>query len=329
MKQLKLIGEVVSLSLVYLKDGNPSEEEDRQKIDLLVKQTDAVFWLDLSSPTAEELDWLEQTFSFHPLTIEDLKSENPRPKLEDYPGYVFMVGHSALIQGAVLELTEVHFFVAKQYIITSHADALEQHESFRHDFEGKSSWLRRGTDFCLYRLINDLAKGYLAVVDGIDDELDELQNAILAGTGLNRIDPIINIRRQLATLRRIVSPTREIANELSLHSYPFIQEDTTIYYRDVHNLLVTIFDMAETQRDVASNILDAHLMVVSNRLNDIMKRLTVFASIFLPVSFFAAIGGMNFTALPFDSPFFFAAMMVGLIVVPVLMLIWFRKEGWF
>ncbi len=319
----------MSLSLVYLKEGRPSEEKDLPQIDALVKQANVSFWLDLVSPDEKELSWIERTFSFHPLTLEDLKGENPRPKLEDYPGYVFLVGHSAMIDGKGLNLMEVHIFVSQQYIITSHTEALEHHEGFRHGFEEKSAWLERGTDFCLYRLMDNLTDNYLSVVNGIDDELDILQDDILTRGGLTGVDPIVTIRRQLATLRRIVSPLREIASELSLHTYPFVRMDTAIYFRDVHNLLITIYDMAETQRDVASNILDAHLMVISNRLNNIMKRLTVVATIFLPISFITSIGGMNFTAMPFGSPQYLAITIASLIIIPILMLIWFRREGWF
>ncbi|MBI2865562.1 MAG: magnesium/cobalt transporter CorA [Chloroflexi bacterium] len=319
----------MSLTLVYVKDGRPFETKDRTEIDRLVKQPDLTFWLDLISPDEEELRWLEQTFSFHPLTLEDLRGENPRPKLEDYPDHVFVVGHCAAIEGAGIELVEVHAFVSKQYIVASHAEALEYREGFRHGFEEKSAWLMRGTDFCLYRLMDNLADSYLSVVNGIDDELDKLQDEILTRGGLTTIDPIVTIRRQLATLRRVVSPLREIANELGLHGYPFVRGETTVYLRDVHNLLVTIFDMTETQRDVASNILDAHLSAISNRLNDIMKRLTVVTTLFLPVSFIASIGGMNFSALPYDSPQFFAITVASLIIIPILMLIWFRREGWF
>lgn len=319
----------MALVLAYLKDGQPVETRQFEEIKKWVTKPAGAYWLDLVSSSAEEVSWLEETFRFHPLTIEDLRGINPRPKLEDYPGCIFLVLHSAIIERQGLELVEVHVFVSESYIITSYIERLESHVSLGHGLAEKADWLRRGLDFCLYRLMDNVADGYLAVVDGISDELDSLEDSISSSFGLRTIDPIVSARRQLAILRRVVSSTREIASELSLRQHPFIRSETAVYFRDVHSLLVTISDMSETQRDIASNILDAHLSTISNRLNDVMKRLALVATIFLPISFVAGVGGMNFTMLPFSSPVFFVAIVASFVLIPLIMILWFRQEGWF
>jgi magnesium transporter len=166
------------------------------------------------------------------------------------------------------------------------------------------------------------------LLDTIEDDIDELEDEILDKPNQASLHRVFDLKRQLVFLRKIVGPMRDAMDVLADTRYEFIDPRTALYYRDTYDHLVRIYDLIETSRDLLSNALDAYLSTVSNRLNEVMKRLTLITTIFMPISFVVGFGGMNFTHLPFDDARAFGLVLALLIVTPILMFVWFWRSKW-
>jgi len=181
----------------------------------------------------------------------------------------------------------------------------------------------------LYLLLNAVADTYFDAIDLLDERIDDLEALVISAADPRVLDRIFSLRRSLATMRRYGSPLRDAINALLTHEGGYVRRANALYLRDVHNLLITIHEMIDNQRDLTSSVLDAHLSTTSNRLNDVVKRLTIVANIFLPISFVVGFFGMNFTSLiPFDDAFLFGVVLAVLVTTPLSMLYWFRRLGW-
>jgi magnesium transporter len=285
-------------------------------------------WLDLAHPTDAELDALEAEFNFHPLTIEDCKHFNQRAKVEEYEGYFFISLTTATRVAGEIAAQEIEVFLAKDYLVTVHREPLDVLEQVRERFEKEADSFKRGADFMLYLIADLMADKYFPLLDDVDDETDLLEDQIVENARRATLARIFQLKQQLILLRKITGPMREVMNTLVQIRHPALDVHTTPYFRNVYDHLTRIYDLIETSRDLLGNALDAYLSTVSNRLNEVMKRMTLIATIFMPISFLAGFGGMNFQQMPFDKPIAFAALLGLLVVVPTGMLIWFWRSKW-
>ncbi len=311
------------------------------------------FWLDVIEPDAEAIQWLAGFFHFHPLTIEDLLSTNERGKLETYENYLFLIGHSVHVEAppapstgraparplptnpiCPVESHEIHAYLSQQFLVTVH-DADMQCVEKVWDYvamqpgEDDAHPLDHGPDFVLYRLLDSTVDTYFATLQATADQIDWLEDVVVDRPERHLLDDVFIVKRNLVTIRRLAGPMREAMNGLSNAGNAFVGPANQVYLRDVHNLLVAVTEVADTQRDSSSGVLDAYLSSVNNNLSQVMKRLTAIATIFLPLSFLVGFGGMNFTAfMPFDNPVAFWGMIALLVAIPVGMFIWFLRNDW-
>ncbi len=300
--------------------------------------TDGTVWLDVDCPTEQDLDWLARTYHFHPLTIEDLRHFDQRAKVEAYNassyddtstrgngtvGYLFLSLTTTQRENGELHPLEMEAFLGPDYIMTVHREPIaairEVREHIGRDVRA---------DFLLYLLCDNMVDVYFPLLDEIEDEIDALEDEILSNATQETLHGIFTLKQQLILLRKLTGPMRDVMNALAGTRYGLISAQTALYFRDVYDHLVRIYDLIETSRDLLGNALDAYLSTVSNRLSEVMKRLTLIATIFLPISFLVGFGGMNFTQLPFDNPVAFDMMMALIVLVPTVMLIWFRHSKW-
>jgi len=281
-------------------------------------------------PAEEDLQWLAATFGFHPLAIEDCRHFNQRSKVEQYDTYLFismtLPRHSPDRQDILLD--EIQTFLGKNYLITVHNAPLPALTLVPTLFAKGPEGPQRQADFLFYLLADVLVDGYFPLLDEIDDEIDHLEDQVLQNPTQATLHRIFALKQQLVTLRKITSPLREAMGALASYPYPVINPATALYFRNVHDHLTRIYEVIEASRDLLSNALDAYLSSVSNRLNEVMKRLTLFATIFMPLSFIVGFGGMNFTHIPFDDFRAFAITLAFIIWTPIIMLIWFWRSRW-
>ena len=288
------------------------------------------FWLDLADLDQDGSDrLLRDTFGFHPLAIEDTEHFGQRPKIDVYDGYALMVVYGA---GAAERLLEVHCYYTENYLVTVHRDACpglgELAERLRQGAGRPHSHV-----MLLYRVVDTLVDGFFPVLAGLDDEIDELEDAILARPTDQQLGRLFDMKRSLIAMRKVVTPQRDMFASLlsGREVLPGSSEEAEPYFRDLYDHLIRISDLVDSYRDLMSGALDTHISTVSNRLNVVMKQLTIIATIFLPLSFLTGFFGQNFgwmvarlTSLPV-----FLEVGVGLpVLVVVALLLVFRQRGW-
>jgi magnesium transporter len=253
-------------------------------------QRDHFFWLDLVSPSDEDIERLRKIFGFHPLALEDASNFSQRPKLDDYADYIFMVFYGANEQATndAELLHEVHMFVSGQYLITVHREPVRALEEQRGRLDGQ---VLHSEQFLLYRVIDALTDSFFPVLSRIDDEIDSLEDAVIANPSDEQLQRMFGLKRQLVTLRKVVTPQRDIfARSIDqIADLPGLQLDERDYFRDVYDHLIRISDMLDSYRDLLGGATDLYLSTVSNRQNEVMKQLAIVGTIFLPLSFSAIV----------------------------------------
>jgi magnesium transporter len=289
------------------------------------------FWLDLDRPDEADYAILADVFGFHPLAVEDSEHFGQRAKFEDYDDFVFIVVYGAAPDDD--RLVEVHCFYSERCLVSVHRDDCPAFTEFRERIEKRRGPAERPS-LLLYRLIDALIDSFFPVLAEFDDRIDELENAIFARANDEQLQEIFRMKRLLIGLRKAISPQRDAFARLSggLRDLPGFTADDERYFRDVYDHLIRISDLIDSYRDLLTGAMDVYLSTVSNRLNSVMKALTVIATIFLPLAWLTGFFGQNFGWLVrrISSWETFLALGIGVELVAVLaMLYMFRRRGWF
>jgi len=306
------------------------EKVDREAISELLGR-DEYFWLDLCDPGEEEARALGELLSFHPLALEDMLKRGQRPKLDDFGDYMFLVYYGAA-DGAdgEIELEEVHAFLSGGYLVTSHQHPCPALEEARQRFSAQAP---RSEQFVVYRVLDGLTDTFFPVLEDLGDRMERLDGEIFERTEPGQLEEITRLRRRLVELRRVVGPQRDLlARGIDdILEIPGLQADSRTYFRDVYDHSIRISDQIDSYRDLLAGTRDAYLSLVSNRLNQITKQLTVVATVFLPLSFIVGFFGQNFgwMVINIRSEADFWVFGVGGLVVSVLALVaWFRRASY-
>jgi magnesium transporter len=306
------------------------ESIDREEIAGLLKR-DEYFWLDLVDPGDDEVAALRELFSFHPLALEDMVKRGQRPKLEDFGDFMFLVYYGAAAgDGGKVALEEVHAFLSGSYVVTSHQHPCAVLDEARQRFDAQAP---RSEQFVVYRILDGLTDSFFPILERLDDRLETLDGEVFARPAPAQLEEISAVRRELVTLRRVVTPQRDLLARGvdDILEIPGLEADSRNYFRDVYDHAIRISDQIDSYRDLLAGTRDAYLSLVSNRLNQITKQLTVVATIFLPLSFIVGFFGQNFRWLVvnIDTPAAFFALGIGSLVLSVIgLLFWFRRGSY-
>ncbi|MBM3127959.1 MAG: magnesium/cobalt transporter CorA [Chloroflexi bacterium] len=287
-----------------------------------------IVWLDIPAPSEDDLNWLARAYDFHPLALEDCRNFDQRAKVDAYDGYLFLSLHAVTRVNGDLQTQELQVFLGGDYLITVHREPIAALDAMCARCASDSRTGSYRVDMLLYQIVDQMVDAIFPLLDTIEDEIDELEDEILDKPNQESLHRVFDLKRQLVYLRKIVGPLRDAMDTLADSRYEFIDPRTALYYRDTYDHLVRIYDLIETSRDLLGNALDAYLSTVSNRLNEVMKRLTLITTIFMPISFIVGFGGMNFKQLPFDNPMAFGILVALLVAMPTLMMIWFWRSRW-
>jgi len=265
------------------------EEVTRPAIERALKE-DTLLWLDLPDTSPDTLALLSEVFKIHPLAVEDAHEFNQRPKVEDYEDFVYLVAYGSV--GLDRPMVEVHCFYAEHFLVTVHRDEAPAIA------EACRALARLHTDrrlVALYRVLDALVDSMFPVLGALDDRIDELQDQIFAKPTEAALSALIGLKRQLVDMRKVVSPQRDMVASMLTQVIPIpgLTAEGERYVRDLYDHLIRISDMVDSYRDLVSGSLDAYMSVVSNRLNDVMKQLTIIATVFLPLSFLTGFFGQN------------------------------------
>jgi magnesium transporter len=290
-------------------------------------------WIDLVGPDEASLEPLAKFFKLHRLAVEDCLHLDQRPKLEEFPDHLFMVLHgfgAKEIDICELQLQEMHFFLGSNWLLTVHETPVHAIDEVQRRVQADpGGTIGRGADYLAYMVADTLVDDDFPLLDRFSDELEDLEDKIFSGTLQQRgtIERIFALKRVLVTLRRVLSPQRDVVGLLARRGILHVKERTTLYFRDIYDHLVRLYEQIDATRDLLGNVMDAHLNMVANRTNEVTKQLTIFASIFLPMSVIVGFFGQNFDAL--QKPVFFWLMIASMAAVPLIMIGWFRHKRWF
>jgi magnesium transporter len=274
---------------------------------------------------------VQQLFGFHPLAIEDTEEFHQRPKIDNYGEYVFLVFYGARSDHPSEPLREVHLFISGKYVITIHRDPLPPLDEQREQLDGQ---LLHSEQFLIYRVLDALTDSFFPMLSDIDDEIDQLEDAVLAHPTDEELARLFALKRTLVAMRKVVTPQRDIfARSIDqIADLPGLQLDERDYFRDIYDHLIRISDLIDSYRDLLSGATDLYLSTISNRQNDVMKQLTIIATIFLPLSFITGFFGQNFaylvTSLIRDRWEFWVLGVGSMVVTCIALLIYFRRKGW-
>lgn len=298
----------------------------------LLERRDHVLWVDFRTPTREEAALLSGLFAFHPLTIEDCESRRANPKIEDYRDYLFVLTHGVHPDSSEKEFKtrQLSLYVGGHYLVSYHRD---RSRSVEHAMEGarhNPRILSEGSDSILYHLLDYQVDQYLPVLENFEKKIDDVEDRIFRATTSDVLSEVLAFKRALMRLRRISGHQRDVLMRLVRREFPMIDEKSVYGLRDVHDHLVRITDLADTYRELVSGALEAHLSIVSNRTNEIMRVLTVIATVFIPLTFIVGVYGMNFEHMPeLDWRYGYLGVWVLMLAVAGWMYWYFRRRGIF
>ena len=313
-------------------------QEDRSEHFALTKETaerllssGGFFWLDLDRPSADDYTVLGDVFAFHPLALQSSQRFDQRAKIDEYDDAVFMVVYGAAPDED--RLVEVHCFYSERFLVTLHRDDAPAFTALRERYEQRDEAIE-APPLLLYRIVSALVDSFFPILSEFDDQIDDLEDRLFKNPAEQESQEIFELKRRLVGLRKAVAPERDMFASLTVGtlSLPGATADHERYFRDIYDHLIRISDFIDTYRDLLTSSMDVFLSTVSNRLNVVMKQLTVIATVFLPLTFITGFFGQNFGWLVLHVRGWGSFALFGLateIAVVVMMLAFFRRRGWF
>jgi len=320
--------------LDYDETNSQERETDIVGECLLFRDRPTVTWINIDGVhSVEVLEKLGECYGFHPLVLEDVMNTDQRPKMEDYSDYVYivlkMLRYSDKNGGTVSE--QISLIVGPNFVF-SFQEGIEGdvfgpvRERIRSD---KSRIRKMGADYLAYSLIDAVVDNYFSILEKLGEKIELLEEKIVGNPATETLREIYFLKREMIFLRRAVWPLREVISAMERGESPLIRESTRVYLRDIYDHTIQIIDTVETFRDMASGMLDIYLSSASNRMNAVMKVLTIIATIFMPLTFLAGIYGMNFKYMPeLEWRFGYPLLWTVILAITVTMLIFFRKKNW-
>jgi magnesium transporter len=303
--------------------------------------TESVSWVDVQGLGSEDiLKRLGKVFDLHPLVLEDVVNVPQRPKIEDYEDQLVFITRMVMPKekAAGFHSEQVSFILGKYYLLTVQEEPKRDcFETVRNRIEKNKSLIRKqGADYLAYTLLDAIIDGFFPVLEDYGERIENLEEEVIVNPTPQTLQKIYQIRRELLQLRRAIWPQRDAINSLIRDGSELISEEVNIYLRDCYDHAVQVMDMVETYRELASGLMDVYLSAVGNRMNEIMKFLTVMSSIFIPLTFIAGIYGMNFNTekSPYNMPelnwyWGYTACLTVMAVMAAIMIFMFWRRGWF
>ncbi len=294
-------------------------------------------WFDFSLPTAEEFELLRELFGFHPLTVDACQKFTDWPKIEEFEEYLFIILRDVFFTEAThqVEHAEIDAFLGKNYLVTVHVAP----SSLITELEGRllktPPFFNRGPDFLLYLLTELLCDHAMQVLDHFDDAVESLEQDVLTQTGDCAISKTLALKKEILDLRKSLTPQRDVINRLCRRDISMVSTRNMVYFRDTYDHMMRIYELLEVQQDLITSVFEVYLSALSNKLNEVMKRLTIVTTVFMPLTLIAGIYGMNFnTQVSFwnmpelNSKYGYISALGLMLLVAFFMLFYFRRKKW-
>lgn len=297
------------------------------------KDKPTVTWINIDGLSNTDLmEKLGKHFGLHSLILEDILNTNQRPKIEDFEEYMFVVTKMTYYDDKENETKteQVSFILGQNFVISFQEKLGDVFDSIRERIRKAKGRIRKaGADYLLYSLIDAIVDNYFVILEKVGDKIEILEESVVAEPKPESLHIIHVLKREMIFLRKSVWPLREVVNTLGKVESSLVQKSTGIYLRDIYDHTIQIIDTIETFRDMLSGMHDTYLSGISNKMNEIMKVLTIFASIFIPLTFIAGVYGMNFSYMPeLNWRWGYFGVWGIVIVVGVVMIMYFKRKKW-
>lgn len=290
-----------------------------------------VLWIDIVSPSDEEQRLLSETFKFHPLSVEDALSALQYPKIEPYPGYLYLVLHGIDFKRGQTQFAthDVDFFLGRNYLVTVHDGNSRSIENLKAVCNRHEGVLREGPVGVLHRIVDSMVDNYRPAVEELEDRISALEEQAFKGED-RMVRRVLKIKRELSSMRRVLMPQRDAIGRLARREFPAITDEMAFRFRDVYDQVMRYAEEAILFQDRVTGILEVNLSTISNRLNQVMKVLTVMSTIFLPLTVLTGMWGMNIDLPRFPgsdgAQFWWVTAVMG--AITGVMLAVFRRLKW-
>ena len=301
-------------------------------------ENESVTWIHLQGPIhADSMTEIGNIFDLHPLSLEDVMNKGQRPKVDDYEDLMFIIMSTPIESSGAIEIKQLSIFMSNNYIITFHDGDKDPFEPLRKRLRKNNSRIRSlDADYLLYSILDLVIDLGYPVLESIDEKIESIDNELLSSSAKqSTLVEIHYLRRQLLLLRRNLWPQREVINNLLRNESPLIKESTSIYLRDCYDHTIQIMDLIENYRDMSAGLIDIYLSSTSHRLNEIMRVLTMIATIFIPLSFVVGLYGMNFSnpdspwSMPELNWYYGYPIVWGVMIALVVsMIVYFKRKEW-
>jgi magnesium transporter len=332
------IGEkkVEQVRITYL-DYDDQSFQEKQASDInecfSLKETSTVSWINVDGiHEVSVIERIGQHFDLHPLILEDVLHTTQRPKFEDYDSHIFIVLKMlrCVENGQFVQSEQVSIILGPNFVISFQENIGDVFESVRDRIRNAKGRIRKmGPDYLAYALLDAVVDGYFSVLETMGEKIESLEEDLVNEPNENILRQIHLLKRELISLRKSTWPLRELINNMQRSESVLINESTGLYLRDVYDHTIQVIDTVESYRDIVSSMLDLYLSSISNRMNAVMKVLTIIATIFIPLTFVAGIYGMNFKYMPeLEWRWGYAAVLLIMIAIAAGMIVFFKKKRW-
>lgn len=304
----------------------------------LVANPDNVVWIDLrgedKTDHAAIKDLLLNTFKFHYLTVEDCLETRNIPKIEAFTEYLYFIVHGVKPDESApskFETRELDGYLGPNYVVTFHIERFRSIKNVKQQIRSSPFACQRGAAYLLHQILDNVVDNYMPLVDRLDVAINELEECVLSTRHNDGrlLGDIMDLRRSVARLRRTSTRQLEVLYRMSHGEFPLIPENVLPFFRDVHDHLRRIADLAESYRDLVAGLFEIHFTVIATKTNDIMKTLAVVSAIILPLTLIAGIYGMNFENMPeLHSQYGYYVTLAAMAVLTIILLIYFWRRGW-
>jgi magnesium transporter len=302
-----------------------------------LQDSKGLLWVDIyDEPNQNIKAILDDTFRFHPLAVADALDEVHVPKIDDWGDYLYIVLRAIIMednQEQQLDTQEIDIFLGTNYFITYHDQLIPAIERIWERHHRDQHLPRIKADQLLYKLVDEIATDFISFAETIDEMINQIEDQLFDNPKPVLMEKVFSLKRDLLHLRRMIAPQREVINKLARGDYKIIDPESRMYFRDGYDHFSRLYEIVENLRDLIGSALEIYLSIVNNRMNNVMKTLTVITTLFMPISFLASFFGMNFfqPVAHFDlwtGAIVFRFLLFAMILFPIGMYFWIKKRGW-
>lgn len=324
----------IKITIIDYDEAQLQEKEAKRVEDCFpFKDTPTITWINVNGVHQPDIiEKIGKHFNIHPLTLENIMNTEQRPKMEDFENYIFLILKMLYYDEEENEIKseQVSLILGPKYVISFQEDEGDVFDDVRERIRsGKGRIRRMGSDYLAYALIDSIVDNYFVILEKVGEKIEDLEEELIKTPSPKTLQIIHNMKRKLLFLHKSVWPLREMIIGLERGESPLIKETTSIFLRNAYDHTIQVIDITELSREMLTDMVDTYLSSLSNKMNEIIKVLTIFATIFIPLTFIASIYGMNFTWMPeitwLEGYHLILLFMLG---VGILMLIYFRIKKW-